>query len=646
MDVRELFLKMPALLGTATVDGYFQHLSPHWSVVLGYPLEELEGARYVDFVHPDDVEATVNVSQRSLEGRDILSFTNRYITKSGEHVWLDWASSVGDDGIIYFVATDITARIEDELRMKSMLTRLELMASIARVGSWEVHMDDMIPRWDDITCAIHEVEPGYTPSMEEAVSFYEPEYREIVSHAVSQAIETGDRWDVEAPLRTAKGNRIWVKASGKVVRIGGQPVRLTGSFLDITDSKERALELEAALAKAEDLKKKAEAATAVAESASRAKSRFVANMSHEIRTPLNGIIGMTRIIKRTPLDEKQQSYTKMLEDCGTAMQSLIEDILDISRIEAGQVSLKDGPFDLHDLVDGAISVVAPQASRKALQLSCDVPASLNGYRVGDEKRLRQVLLNLLGNAVKFTEKGSVSLTVSEVEPGRIRFDVADTGPGLKEELQQAIFDRFAQADTSAERRHDGAGLGLAISRELVSLAGGRIDVISELGRGANFWFEWPLPIDPSAQTAPKAGDASPSVMPNGSKVLVAEDKAVNFLVIKEILESAGFEVLHARNGKEAVELFKSEAPAVILLDLHMPEMNGEEAIRQIRKLDQGETPIFAVTADAAAETRERLDALDISGVFIKPFDPDALLAATSEAALKARQHETALIERG
>lgn len=637
MELQQLFLTVPALLGTATKDGHFVRLSPHWSTVLGYPLEELEGAVYMDFVHPDDVEATVEVSQDSVDGREILNFTNRYRKADGGYIWLAWASAVGDDGIIYFVATDITARVESQVRMQSMITRLELMASIARVGSWEVNLDDMIPRWDDVTCAIHEVESGFTPSLEEAINFYAPEAREEISEAVSQAVETGDTWEVEAPLITAKGNRIWVMAKGKVVRINERPVRLVGSFHDITEAKERALALEDALARAENAQQAAETATAAAEAASRAKSRFVANMSHEIRTPLNGILGMTRIIKRTELDEKQQGYTKMLEDCGTAMQSLIEDILDISRIEAGQIRLESHPFDLHALLDGTISVVAPQASRKGLQLIANLPETLPASRLGDEKRLRQVVLNLLGNAVKFTEKGTVTLTASEPATGRIRISVADTGPGLDKALQQAIFDRFAQADSSAERRHDGAGLGLSISRELVGLAGGEIGIASEPGNGAEFWFEWPLPVIEQAVSADQSERGAAVFARTGAKVLVAEDKAVNFLVVKEVLEQEGFEVLHARNGKEAVVLFQEHQPAVVLLDLHMPEMNGEDAIREIHRLDGRETPIFAVTADATSKTRKRVDALGIAGFFVKPFDPDALVAATSAAALQSEQ---------
>lgn len=637
MELQQLFLKVPALLGTATKDGRFVRLSPHWSQVLGYPLSQLEGAIYLDFVHPDDVEATVEVSRNSVDGDNISAFTNRYRKADGDYIWLNWASSVGDDDLIYFVATDITARVEAQTRMQSMITRLELMASIARVGSWEFDLQSGDVVWDDVTCEIHEVEHGFVPSLEEAVSFYAPDYRDAVSAAVNQAIETGDTWVMEAPLITASGNRIWVMARGKVIRINGKPVRLVGSFHDITEAKERAIALEDALAQAEMAQEEAETAKVAAEAASRAKSRFVANMSHEIRAPLNGILGMTRIIKRTDLDEKQQGYAKMLEDCGTAMQSLIEDILDMSRIEAGQIRLESQPLDLHALLDGTISVVAPQASRKGLQLVANLPETLRAHRQGDEKRVRQVVLNLLSNAVKFTEKGTVTLSDSEPEPGGIRISVADTGPGLDKALQDAIFDRFAQADSSAERRHDGAGLGLSISRELVGLAGGEIGVVSEPGAGAEFWFEWPLPIVERDINADHPAPGAEAYARSGAKVLVAEDKAVNFLVIKEVLEREGFEVLHARNGKEAVELYQAHDPVVILLDLHMPEMNGEDAIREIHRLNGRSTPIFAVTADATAETRKRVDALGITGFFVKPFDPDALVAATSAAALQAEK---------
>ena len=614
---------VPGLIGTATTEGRFVRLAKGWEDLLGYPIKTLEGTNFIDLVHPDDVEMTRTALSAIVDDATPHEFVNRYRRADGSYAVLSWQTALSDDGNIYFLATDVTERQKNQDQLDSLLQRLKDVSEIAKIGGWELDIATDQLRWDDQTFRIHELEPGSELSVEKAVEFYAPEAREMVADSVARGIELGTSWTFEAPLITAKGNRVWVMASGRAVYRDGQPIRLTGIFQDITEMKKRAIELEDLLASAETLRGEADKANL-------AKSMFLANMSHEIRTPLNGMLGMTELLKRQDLSEKQQLYVDNLEGLGRSLQTLVEDILDISKIEAGQISLISQDFDLDDVISQSIAIIEPEAAKKSLKLDLYDDQAVAKERFGDAKRLRQVLLNLLGNAVKFTESGSVSLHVQETGPDLVRFEVHDTGPGIDPEDHEEIFDRFAQADQSSQRAFDGAGLGLAISRELVELAGGRMGVNSALGEGSQFWFEWPLPR--TASTVRIENDTATNGDTSDTKsagcVLVAEDKPINFRVLYEALSAAGYEVCHAKTGAEAVQMNADLKPDLVMMDIHMPEMSGDQAISEIKERAGHVPPIFAVTADATPELRSKVEKLGVEAVFIKPYDLDAIIEQT------------------
>ncbi|MFZ9373712.1 MAG: ATP-binding protein [Burkholderiaceae bacterium] len=431
---------------------------------------------------------------------------------------------------------------------------------------------------------------------------------------------------------SAEGQPEWISLSGKpMFDEVGHFLGYRGCTINIDERKRR----EAAL----------EQARHDAQEANRAKSMFLATMSHEIRTPMNGIVGMTALALEADLPGQPREYLNVVQQSSQALLAIINDILDLSKIEAGQMELERAPLQLRELMDGTLKTLAFTAQGKGVTLQSELAADVPLRLVGDPTRLRQVLLNLLGNAVKFTPHGgTVTLRVLRESGGEaqgeaaagdaavwLRFEVEDTGIGIPADKLDAIFEPFSQADSSTTRKYGGTGLGLTICRRLVELMGGRIGVRSTEGAGSTFHFNAPMQQASQQQVAAQARAQMPLRALN---ILLVEDHPINQMLAVRMLERGGHRVTVAGSGLEGVQRWRELRPDVVLMDLQMPVMDGLEATRRIREAEASErlprTPIIAMTANAFAEDRQACLAAGMDAYLSKPAKAEALYAALSD----------------
>ncbi|MDD9877421.1 MAG: CHASE domain-containing protein [Magnetovibrio sp.] len=375
----------------------------------------------------------------------------------------------------------------------------------------------------------------------------------------------------------------------------------------------------------------------LAESSEKSKSEFLASMSHEIRTPMAGVLGLADVLLESDLDNAQRDTVRKIKSAGQSLLTILNDILDLSKLEVGKLQIEAIDFQIGEVINDAIDLVRNRAEEKGLYLSVDILKSLPQAVCGDPTRIRQVLINLVGNAVKFTHEGGVSVRVRHQVLGEgkylLRFEVEDTGIGISEEIQGSLFDDFTQGDTSTSRRYEGTGLGLAISRRLTTLMSGEIGVDSEEGRGSIFWF---TAVVEAATTRARGRDRSLDVdsvsVTRPLRILVAEDNELNQMILNSVLEPLGHDITIVSSGMEAVETVKSGGFDIILMDVRMPELDGPEATQAIRRLpgEVADIPIVAVTADVMEENVRGYAAAGMNATVFKPIDRRRLLSTIND----------------
>lgn len=495
---------------------------------------------------------------------------------------------------------------------------LEMAEATAHIGHWHYDLSDDSLSWSDEVFRLHGLLPGAPPNLEKAFEFYNPEDRPLVKAALDHAIATREPFKFRARLLTADGKTRHVEIIGQVsVDNAGETEAIFGVIIDRTDETLMREQLTETLREAR--------------AADEAKSSFLANMSHEIRTPMNGVIGFTELALSEEKDDAQKRRLQMIAESSNAMLRLLNDLLDFAKIEAKQMAVVFEPTDLRHTLRSCQRLMEPVAQGQGLQLRLDVDPSLPPVVLVDKARFRQIMLNLLGNALKFTEEGEVTIaaTVSQRrfdDAPRIFVTVRDTGIGIAADRLDSIFEKFTQADDTTARLYGGTGLGLPISADLAVLMGGELRAESEPGSGSAFTLS--LPLEECTESLPTAN----AVEPRGDRdhdislrILVVEDNPVNQELTMAMVEKAGHDCELARDGIEAVEAVRRTSKGgkpfdLILMDMQMPKMDGLQATRAIRAagFDAESLPILAVTANAYADDIQRCEAAGMQAHLAKP----------------------------
>ncbi len=619
----------------------------------GWPREEFVGLSINSIRMPGETEEVeAELRKACLSHQRTKPFRHR--CKDQSEVWVELSSiEIEVDGCParLMMANDITERIESQSRLEGLVAKrtAELQKSLAQWRGLVEALPQLV--WvinaEGLTDYISDTWSEYTGVPKEELlgsgwlrTVHPEDIRRL--DARQQMWEHQEPYDIDYRIRSKEGAHRWVLSRGRPVREGeGGPItQWLWTTTDIDDQKRSAERLEKAVA---ERTVALQEACERAESATRAKSEFLAVMSHELRTPLNGVIGMAHLMQDTALTSEQHEYLDIIQSSGQALLNLINDLLDLSKMEAGRMTLENAEFPLKTVIEECIELVSLAAAAKGLAISLTVGPNVPVNVIGDAGRLRQILLNLLSNAVKFTERGSVAVTVT-LEAARgpvmtLRLAVRDTGIGLSAEQQAGLFQAFSQADSSTTRRFGGTGLGLCIAKRLVELMGGTIGVASQIGEGATFWLNLCLEAGKAAEPYLGANAVSQQADENlallnlfaGSKarILLADDNISNQQVAAGMLRKMGLSVDSVADGTEALEALAKIPYDLVLMDVRMPRMDGMEATTRIRQAGlwrggRQRLPVIAMTASAMQSDQDKCFAAGMDDFIPKPLMPRRL----------------------
>ncbi len=725
------FENSQGLMCTHDLEGNFITINAAGARLLGYNVEELLGenlSTIIPSMYHEELKAYYNIMKE--DGRAQGNMITQH--KNGDvKIWMyNNVTENSDPNNIYVIGNsiDITDRFNLEQDLFRTKIFLEQTNSLASVGGWEVDLVKNIIYWSDITKNIHGVSADYVPSLETALDFYVGEYKELMSKAVEEAIQSGKSWDIESRIKTANDEYLWVRAIGQAEFKDGVCVRLYGAFQNINKRKTAELEtiktqkllnnildsthqvsiittnkeglitsfnkgaenilgydaaevigkndpsifhsreeivehsnyltslynkkiegfrtfvyqsevlgsdqrdwtyikkngtkikvslvvtpirdvesniigyLGVAIDITEAYTQQIELMNAkiLAEDASKAKSEFLANMSHEIRTPLNGIIGFTELVLKTNLSEIQSQYIQIVNQSANTLLSIINDILDFSKIEAGKLELDIDKTDIYELASQAADIISYQALNKNVEMLLNIDPVLPRFIYADNIRIKQILVNLLGNSAKFTEKGEIELNIKPVEKVnntlyKIRFEVIDTGIGIHPNKQEKIFEAFSQEDSSTTKRYGGTGLGLSISNKLLHLMKSKLCLESEFGKGSRFYFDLNLQVEDGEQL-------NLNNIEKIKNVLIVDDHQKNREILKQMLLLKNIKSTEAKNGIDAIHILSNgQKFDLVIMDYNMPYLDGLETTKKIREnlySDKHQLPIILFHSSA------------------------------------------------
>ena len=592
--------------------GLFKRVNPAWTRLSGWTEGDLIGKSPIDFIHPDDRDDMMAMAKTLLktgEGENL----GRVRLKDGSYRWFAARNQRTASGDVIGSMRDVTDERTGAEALATARQHETILSEAANIGSWTYDPGANTIVWSDCVPRLSGWTQGEIGSPEAWNATLHPEERDAINAAFLMGVQQGVDASIDHRMLTRDGQWLWLRATFRCVpRPGGRRgFILKGVSQDMTE-----------LARARD----------GALNASEAKTQFLANMSHEIRTPMNGVMGVLHLLKHEPLSDDGRGLVAEALGCGEMLAAILDDVIDLSRIEAGMLELASEPVDARALIEGVLQLLRPQADAKALTLTADIDPAV-GVLLGDPVRLRQGLFNLVGNAVKFTLRGGVTLRAFPVPIGDgpgLRFEVIDTGVGICPEAQTSLFERFHQADASNTRRFGGSGLGLAITRRLAEMMGGGVGFASTPGQGSTFWIE--IAAIP-CEAAPAAPEFEGGWL-EGLSVLLVEDNPTNRLIATRLLVSFGAAVVTAEDGLLGVEAAARGGIDLILMDIQMPGIDGVEATRRIRAFDgpEGRVPIIALTANVLGHQTAAYRAAGMDGVVGKPIAPNALLAEIARLA--------------
>jgi PAS domain S-box-containing protein len=602
------------------LQGAWTFLNPAWHTITGFSIADSLGKRVLQFVDARDRERAADGLSQLLGGHvDGMRHEARYVTSDGDVRWIDVCARAERDGQgrlagITGSLTDITERRQAARELRHNLNFVDALIETIPIPLYLKDVHGRYLRANRAFCAFFHLDQARIAGLTVADLLPQQQAQQARQHDVALLQDRGNHtYEDRVIVGTRQVDVLCSKAA--LLKSDGSLHGLVGTIVDISSQKaaERALLL----------------AKEVAESASRSKSEFLANMSHEIRTPMNGILGMTDLVLDSDLDGHQRKYLEIVKASADALLCIINDILDFSKIEAGMLTLESIPFDLRQLLQETMRAHALRAQASGLELVLDIDPALPHTLLGDPGRLRQVLTNLAGNAIKFTPQGEVVVSARLGASGdgvaRLRLCVRDTGIGIAADMQEAVFDAFQQEDGSTTRRFGGTGLGLSITRRLVTMMKGSIGLSSELGKGSCFSVDLALPIGQQQPSPP------PGATLAGRGILLVDDNPSSLSILRRIFEHSGAGVTACGSGEAALEHCRGALPAdCIIVDCAMPGMNGFDTAAALATLPHwSQVPVVMLSSCGSLGDAARCRELGIDGYLLKPASPEELLATAT-----------------